>query len=88
MANGDFKRDESGNIVLTKVNVTAMRGYAQKGNGKFFMMGSGKDEIDAIFKELGRIGTKDFEEMVFTDYDDKFQYCLAIALLLLGIEFM
>ena len=86
--NGDFKRDGSGNIVLSKVNIEAMRNYAAKGNGKSFVLGNGKEEIDAIFKELGRIGTKDFEEMVFTDYDDKFQYCLAIAALLLIIEFM
>jgi Ca-activated chloride channel family protein len=86
--NGDFKRDAEGNIVLSKVNIQAMRDYAAKGNGKSFVLGSGKEEIDAIFKELGRIGSKDFEEMVFTDYDDKFQYCLAIAALLLILEFM
>lgn len=88
MANGDFKRDAEGNIVLSKVNVEAMRTYAEKGNGKSFVLGSGKDEINAIFKELGRIQTKDFEDVVFTDYDDKFQYCLAIGALLLIVEFM
>ena len=87
-ANGDFKRDAEGNIVLSKVNVEAMRTYAEKGNGKSFVLGSGKEEINAIFKELGRITTKDFEDVVFTDYDDKFQYCLIIAALLLMIEFM
>jgi Ca-activated chloride channel family protein len=86
--NGDFKRDGDGAIVLSKVNQEAMKGYASKGNGKYFLMGSGSDEIDAIFKELGRIGTKDFEEVVFTDYDDKFQYCLVIALALLALEFL
>ena len=88
MANGDFKRDAEGNIVLSKVNIAAMQQYAAKGNGKSYILGSGKDEIASILKELGRITTKDFEEMVFTDYDDKFQYCLAIAALLLIIEFM
>ena len=65
-----------------------MRTYAQKGNGKSFILGSGKEEIDAIFKELGRITTKEFEDVVFTDYDDEFQYCLIIAGLLLIAEFM
>lgn len=86
--NGDFKRDAEGNIVLSKVNIEAMRTYAQKGNGKSFILGSGKEEIAAIFKELGRITTKDFEDVVFTDYDDEFQYCLIIAMLLLIAEFM
>ena len=88
LANGDYKRDAEGNIVLSKVNIEAMKAYAEKGNGKSYVMGSGKEEIEAIFRELGRIGTKDFEDVVFTDYDDKFQYCLAIAAVLLLIEFM
>ena len=82
----DFKRDESGNIVLSKMNQNMLRDIASKGKGKYFQLGSGKDEINAIFKELGRINTKDFEELVFTDFNDQFQWCLAIAAVLLLIE--
>jgi Ca-activated chloride channel family protein len=82
----DFKRDESGNIVLSKMNQSMLRDLAAKGNGKYFQLGSGKDEINAIFKELGRINTKDFEETIFTDFNDQFQICLAIAAVLLLIE--
>ncbi|MCW3124538.1 MAG: hypothetical protein JWO03_196 [Bacteroidetes bacterium] len=88
LPNGDFKRDAQNNIVLSKVNIEAMRNYAAKGNGKSFVLGNGKEEIDAIFKELGGITTKEIDETVFTEYDDKFQYCLAIAALFLIIEFM
>jgi Ca-activated chloride channel family protein len=88
LPNGDYKRDAEGNIVLSKVNIEAMRTYAQKGNGKSFILGSGKEEINAIFKELGHITTKELEDVVFTDYDDRFQYCLAIAALLLMLEHM
>ena len=88
MANGDYKRDAEGSIVLSKVNIEAMREYAENGNGKSYVLGSGKDEINSILKELGRIGSKDIEDVVFTDYDDKFQYCLIIAAVLLIIEFM
>ena len=82
----DFKRDESGNIVLSKMNPVMLRDLAAKGNGKYFQLGSGKDEIGAIFKELGRMNTKDFEELTFTDFDDQFQVCLLIAALLLIAE--
>lgn len=82
----DFKRDESGNIVLTKMNQDMLRDLAAKGNGKYFQLGTGKDEISAIFKELGRVQSKKFEEMVFTSFDDKFQWCLAFAAILLLVE--
>lgn len=82
----DYKRDEAGNIVLSKLNETMLRDIAAKGNGKYLWLGSGKDEIETIFKELGRISTKEFEEYVFTDFDDKFQWFLSIAAILLLLE--
>jgi Ca-activated chloride channel family protein len=85
-AGSDFKRDEDGKIVLSKMNPVMLRDIAAKGNGKYFQLGSGKDEIHAILKELGHLGTKDFDEMVFTDFDDQFQWCLAIAAVLLLLE--
>ncbi|HYV91815.1 MAG TPA: VWA domain-containing protein [Chitinophagales bacterium] len=82
----DFKRDESGNIVLSKLDEQMLRDIATKGNGKFFLLGSGNEEVDALLKDLKGISTKQFEEMVFTDFDDHFQWCLTIAALLLLIE--
>lgn len=82
----DFKRDESGNIVLSKLNSAMLQDLAVKGNGKYFLLGSGTDEVDAVLKELKGISTKEFEEVVFTDFDDYFQYCLAIAAVLLILE--
>lgn len=82
----DFKRDESGNIVLSKLNVEMLKDIAAKGNGKFFLLGSGNDEVDAVLNELKGISTKQFEEMIFTDFDDYFQWCLGIAVILLLIE--
>lgn len=82
----DFKRDESGNIVLSKMNQQMLRQIATEGKGKYFQLGSGKDEIDAILKELGGISKREMEEMVFTDFDDQFVWCLLIAALLLVFE--
>ncbi len=82
----NFKRDNDGNIVLSKINQKMLREIAVKGNGKYFQLGSGKDEIEAIFKELGGISKKEMNEMVFTAFDSKFQYCLAIAAMLLLLE--
>jgi Ca-activated chloride channel homolog len=82
----DFKRDENGNIVLSKLNEPMLRDMAAKGDGKFFLLGSGNDEVDVLLKELKGISAKQFEEMVFTDFDDYFQWCISIAMVLLLIE--
>jgi Ca-activated chloride channel family protein len=84
----DFKRDEDGNIVLSKLNEQMLKDIAAKGNGKFFLLGSGNEEVDELLKELKGISTKQFEEMVFTDFDDHFQWFLTIAAVLLLIEWL
>jgi Ca-activated chloride channel family protein len=83
---GDYKRDENGDIVLSKLNEEMLKSMAATGHGSYFLLGSGKDEVSALIKELKGIGTKEFEEMVFTDFNDYFQWCVGIAAVLLLIE--
>jgi Ca-activated chloride channel family protein len=83
----DFKRDENGNIVLSKLNETELQQIAVKGDGKYFRLASGTQEIDAVISEISSMEKKNFEERVFTDYEDQFQYFLAVALLLITLEF-
>jgi Ca-activated chloride channel family protein len=87
-AGNDFKRDQDGKIVLSKLNQDMMRDIAAKGQGKFFLLGSGKDEIGEIFKELGHINTREYEDMTFTDFDEKYYWCLVIAAVLLFVEWI
>ncbi len=84
----DFKRDESNNIVLSRMNPEALKELAEAGKGKYVPLLSGAPEAEAILGELGKLETKGFEEMVFTDYDHRFQYVLAIAILLLMADFL
>ncbi len=87
-AGGDFKRDQDGKIVLSKLNQEMMRDIASRGGGKFFLLGSGKDEITSIFSELGRINSRSYEDLTFTDFDEQYQWCLIIAAVLLLIEWI
>ncbi|MEO5674518.1 MAG: VWA domain-containing protein [Chitinophagales bacterium] len=84
--NNDFKRDENGNIVLSKMNQQMLKDMAVKASGKFYFLGSGNDETDALLEDLKGISTKKFEEMVFTDFNDQFQWFLIIAAIFLVIE--
>ncbi len=88
LANGDFKRDAEGNVVVTKTNQEALKNLAQLGKGKFYMLYSGNEIVDDILRELGRIESKQFEELIYTEFDSKFQICIAIALFFLIIEWL
>jgi Ca-activated chloride channel family protein len=82
----DYKRDEDGSIVLSKLNSQMLDEIARKGHGKFMVLGSGNEQVDELLNELKGIETKEFEEMVFTDFNDYYQWCVAIAVVLLLIE--
>lgn len=87
LANGDFKRDGDGNIVLSKVNTDVMRQYAMTGNGKAYLLNNSNDVVRAVLNDLGKLETKDFEEIVYTDFDNQFVWCLLVALALLMVDF-
>jgi Ca-activated chloride channel family protein len=79
----DFKRDRMGNVVVTKLDEVGLEKLATIGNGKFFRATSGQDELEEIFKSLNALEKREFGTKRFTDYEDRFQYLLAAALLLL-----
>lgn len=88
-ANGqqsDFKRDRSGNVVLTKLDESSLQEIASIGKGKYFRATNSQDELNAIYKEINGLEKREFGAKQFTEYDDKFQYFLFIALILLFIE--
>lgn len=87
LANGDFKRDGDGNIVLSKVNTDVMRQYTMAGNGKAYLLNNSNDVVRAVLNDLGKLETKDFEELVYTDFDDQFVYFLLVALVFLLADF-
>lgn len=83
----DFRRDQSGNIVLSKLNETILQQVAVKGNGEYFRLTSGSDEANQLLAKIATMEKREIEERVFTDYEDQFQYFIAFALVLLTLEF-
>ena len=82
----DFKRDKDGNIVITKLNEDLLREIANKGNGKYFLGSSGRDDLEQIYGELSKIEKTEFGMTKVIDYEDKYFYLLIPALLILLIE--
>ena len=83
----DYKRDKEGSIVFSKLNEAMLQKVAVQGNGRYFRLNQGNAEVLAIMGELAGMEQKEFEEQVFTDYEDQFQGFLLIGILLLVLEF-
>ena len=83
----DFKRDRSDNIVLSKLNETTLQQIAVKSDGNYQRLSASTEELNQLFTAIASMEKKEIEERVFTDYEDQFQYFIAIALVLLTLEF-
>jgi Ca-activated chloride channel homolog len=82
-----FKKDKDGNTVLTKLNEPILKEIASKGNGKYYRGNNYEDYLDQIFKVLSSLEKTEFGTKKVTDYEDRFYYFLAPAILLLILEF-
>lgn len=90
-ANGhqtDFKRDRSGNIVLTKLDEASLEKIAALGNGKYYRASNSQDELDLIYKDINALQKREFGAKQFTDYEDQFQYFIGAGIILLLIEIL
>lgn len=77
-----YKKDQSGNTVLSKVNGDAISSLVQKGQGSFFFASFGGRHLDDLISDLERLEKTEFENAVATQYDEKFQTLLWAALIL------
>jgi Ca-activated chloride channel family protein len=82
-----FKKDADGTTVITKLDEQALTQIAEAGGGRFIRATSAQNELDAVFKEVESMEKKEFGARVFTEYEDRFQYFLGAALVLLVAEF-
>lgn len=83
----DYKKDENGNIVLTKLDETVLKQIASAGDGKYFLASTYDDYLDRIYNDLSSLEKTEFGVRKVTDYEDRFYYFLAPAIILLLVEF-
>jgi len=83
-----FKRDKSGNTVVTKLNETMLADVANAGGGQFIRATNADAGLDYVFDEIEKMETTEFGTKVYTDYEDRFQYPLALALIFLLLDIL
>ncbi len=88
VGNGEYKKDENGNIVMTSFNRSVLENLASIGNGSFYHLGQQGDIVEDVVAELNKLEGKDFEDFDMSNFNSYFYWFALAALLLLFIEFM
>lgn len=82
-----YKEDKNGRTVVTKLNKDMLEQVAAAGNGIYVGATNAQVGLDLLFDELSKKEKTEYGSKMFTDYEDRFQYFLVVALLFLLLEF-
>ncbi|HIA37298.1 MAG TPA: VWA domain-containing protein [Flavobacteriales bacterium] len=82
-----YRKDKAGNTVISKLNETMLQQIAVAGGGSYIRANNIQTGLVALFSELNKMEKVNIGSKVFTDYEDRFQYFLGLAIILLFLEF-
>lgn len=83
-----YRKDREGQTVVTKLNADLLKIIASKANGVFVQASQADLGLSAVLDKIGELDKAQLESKMYTDYEDQFQWFLALALLLFFIEFL
>ncbi|MBZ0264157.1 VWA domain-containing protein [bacterium] len=83
-----WKNDDEGKVITSKLNEDLLRQIANATGGSYFRATQGGEEFRKVYKHMFGMDRKELEARRITDYEDRFQPFLIIALILLLLEFI
>ncbi len=81
-----YKKDRNGELVLTRLDEVTLKQAADATDGKYYHASAGEIALDEIYSDITRMEKKELEERLMTQYEDRFQYILPLAILFLVVE--
>jgi hypothetical protein len=83
-----FKKDDEGNIILSKLNEGMLTTIAMLGNGKYYQLSGTGNPLPALLRHMNNLDKKGIEEVSLDNYVTYYQFPLAIGFFLLLIELL
>ena len=83
-----YRKDKDGQTVVTKINAELLKTIAAKGNGVYVQASQADVGLSAVQDKINELDKTQLESKMYTDYEDQFQWFLALALVLFFIEFL
>ena len=85
---GQYMRDGSGNPIISKLDEETLKEIAKAGEGIFVRASNSNVGLNTLLDEIDRMDKTLLEERVFSDYAEKYQYFLIMALIFVLLDFM
>jgi Ca-activated chloride channel family protein len=81
-----YKKDRRGQPVVSGFKPNALVSLASAGGGQYWNVTTEETEIGEMLSQMGALSRGDYAERRYVVYEDRFQFPLALAVLLLLIE--
>lgn len=82
----NYKKDNQGETVITRLNEEILKSIAAEANGKYINGRSTTKVVEEIREILNKMDKKEFEAKQFAEYKDQFQWFLGLGLFFLFID--
>ncbi len=83
----EYKRDQQGNLVITRLDEVTLRAIAEKGGGEYYRVSEAGTELVEIYRTLAENEETEFSSRRYHQKEDHYQIPLVIAALLLSIAY-
>lgn len=81
-----FLRDDEGNTVVSRFDEALLRNLAQTANGTFQNSSAPDLGLNSILDQIRSMEQQEFETKKFSEYESRFHYFIALALLFLLLD--
>ncbi len=81
-----YKKDRNGNVVMTKLDQLTLEKIAVLTDGQYYHVASGGIGLDNIYNDISNMEKTLQETRLVTHYEERYQYVLVIAILLIIAE--
>ena len=83
----DYMRDNNGNIIITRLDEPMLEQISAAGKGIYVRANNAQVGLNVLFDEINKLEKEEMDTLVYSEYDDQFQYFFGIGLLILLLEF-
>jgi len=81
-----FQQDKDGNTVISKLDQKTLQEIASAGDGVFIRANNTQTGLNKLFDRINKMEKKEMEEKIYTEFEHRFQYLLAIALFFILLD--
>jgi Ca-activated chloride channel homolog len=79
----EYRRDPGGQVVISSLDERSLARISTETGGRYFRATTSESELDEIYAGISSLDKKEFESKLVQNFEDRYQYPLAAALICL-----